>query len=200
MTEKTGAPPEGLRERKRRETRQRIAEVGMRLFLANGFDATTLDMIAAAADVSRRTFFYYFDSKDAVLETWERGLEEALRTAIAEQPPLTEPLDVVRRSLATLTTRYETDEALAIDQLMRSTETLRARKKANYQRQEQIVADTLAERWPDPERQQALRLVAMVGVGTLRLAMEAWGAEERRGPLAAYLDEAFETVRSELAR
>ncbi|MFF5010942.1 TetR family transcriptional regulator [Streptomyces phaeochromogenes] len=60
---------EGLRERKRRETRQRITHVGMRLFLTNGFDATTLDMIAAAADVSRRTFFSYFDSKDDVLET-----------------------------------------------------------------------------------------------------------------------------------
>lgn len=69
---------------KRRETRPRIANAGMRVFLANGFEATTLDMIAAAADVSRHTFFSSFDSKDAVLESWEGGLADALRTAIAE--------------------------------------------------------------------------------------------------------------------
>jgi AcrR family transcriptional regulator len=171
----------------------------MRLFLANGFDATTLDMIAAAADVSRRTFFYYFDSKDAVLETWEGGLADALRAAITEQPPLATPLAVVRQGLASLTSRYETGEALAIDRLMRSTETLRARKQANYERQERIISAALAQRWPEPERQQALRLVAMIGVGTLRLAIETWSGEERRGSLASYLDEAFKTVRSEIA-
>ncbi|MFF5010526.1 TetR family transcriptional regulator [Streptomyces phaeochromogenes] len=190
---------EGLRERKRRETRRRIADVGMRLFLTNGFDATTLDMIAAAADVSRRTFFSYFDSKDDVLETWETGLEDALRAAVTEQPPLPAPLAVVRQALTRLATRYETDEALAIDRLMRSTETLLARKKANYERQEQIIVDALAERWPSPDRQHALRLIAMVGVGTLRLAIEAWSAEEHRGPLVDHLNEAFETVQSEMA-
>ncbi|MFJ8023559.1 TetR family transcriptional regulator [Streptomyces sp. NPDC096311] len=199
MTDEEAAP-EGLRERKRRETRRRIAEVGMRLFLANGFDATTLDMIAAAADVSRRTFFHYFDSKDAVLETWEGGLEDALRTALGEQPPLDTPLSVVRQGLARLSARYETDEALAIDRLMRSTETLRSRKKAHYERQERIVAAALAERWPDPERQRALRLIAMVGIGTLRLTLEAWSGAESRGSLADHLDQAFVAVRSEMAR
>ncbi|MEV8546480.1 TetR family transcriptional regulator [Streptomyces sp. NPDC051572] len=199
MTE-TAAVPEGLRERKRRETRQRIAEVGMRLFLDNGFDATTLDMIAAAADISRRTFFAYFDSKDAVLETWEGGLEDAICSAIAEEPQLATPLAVMRQALARLTSLYETEEALAIDRLMRSTETLRVRKQTNYERQERVLFGALVQRWPAPERQPALRLVAMVGVGTLRLAMETWSREEHRGLLAKHLDEAFETVQSELKR
>jgi AcrR family transcriptional regulator len=60
-TATVGAP--GLRERKRLETRERLTRVAMALFLDRGFEATTLDDIAAAADVSRRSFFHYFGSK-----------------------------------------------------------------------------------------------------------------------------------------
>ncbi|WP_328475938.1 hypothetical protein OHS71_01440 [Streptomyces sp. NBC_00377] len=83
---------------------------------------------------------------------------------------------------------------------MPSTETLPARKHSNYERQERIITEALAERWLDPERQQALRLVAMVGLGTLPLAIEIWSSLERRGPLADHLDEAFAAVRSEWIR
>ncbi|MFI6124627.1 hypothetical protein ACIBCU_33725 [Streptomyces sp. NPDC051064] len=89
---------------------------------------------------------------------------------------------------------------VALDRLMRSTETLLARKHSHHERQERIITEALAERWPDPERQQALRLVAMAGVGTLPLAIEIWSSLERRGPLADHLDEAFAAVRSELIR
>jgi hypothetical protein len=83
---------------------------------------------------------------------------------------------------------------------MRSTEALPARRHSNYERQERIITEALAERWLDPERQQALRLVAMVGMGPLRPAIEIWSSLERRGPLADHLDEAFAAVRSELIR
>ncbi|MGE0394761.1 MAG: TetR/AcrR family transcriptional regulator, partial [Vicinamibacterales bacterium] len=61
---------EGLRERKHRETRRRIADAGLRLFLDRGYDGTTVDAIAAEAGISRRTFFSYFKSKDEILATW----------------------------------------------------------------------------------------------------------------------------------
>ena len=80
---------------------------------------------------------------------------------------------------------------------MRSTETLLARKHSHRERQERIITDALADRWPAPERQQALRLVAMVGIGTLPLAIEIWSSLERCGPPADHLDEAFAAVRSE---
>ncbi|MEH0424991.1 hypothetical protein QBA38_39625 [Streptomyces stelliscabiei] len=59
---------------------------------------------------------------------------------------------------------------------MRSTETLLARKHYHHERQERIITEALADRWPDPERQQALRLVAMAGVGT-----KIWSSLERHG-------------------
>ena len=149
------SPPEGLRARKRRQTRQRIAEAGLRLFRKNGFEATTLDAIATAADISRRTLFHYFDSKEAILAAWESGVEDAFRAALAEGSPDAIPLDAIRDALLAVIGRYETDEAIAIDRLMRSTEALRARKQANYERQEQTLFSALVARWPDPRRRSA---------------------------------------------
>jgi AcrR family transcriptional regulator len=198
VTTATGAP-EGLRARKRRETRQRIADAGLRLFLSNGFDETTLDMIADAADISRRTFFHYFESKDAVLETWVRELEVLVGAAIG-QATWTTPLDVVYQGLARLASQYETAEALSIDHLMRSTEALRVRKQANYERLERSVTAALEQRCPDPAQHSVLRLAALVGIGTLRLALENWGADGHRGPVIGYLDDAFVLLPSALTR
>ena len=78
---------------------------------------------------------------------------------------------------------------------MRSTETLLARKHSHHERQERIITEALADRRPDPERQQALRLVAVAGVGT-----KIWSSLERHGSLADHLDEAFAAVQSELTR
>ncbi|MFE9651166.1 hypothetical protein ACFYO0_45245 [Streptomyces sp. NPDC006365] len=69
---------------------------------------------------------------------------------------------------------------------MRSTETLLARKHSHHERQERIITEAPADRRPDPERQQALRLVAMAGVGTLRLPIEIWSSLERHGSLAIW--------------
>ena len=54
------SPAPGLRERKQQQTRERLKRAAMALFLERGFEATTIDDIATAADVSRRSFFHYF--------------------------------------------------------------------------------------------------------------------------------------------
>ena len=81
------SPPkkEGLRERRRRETLRRIADTGLRLFLRNGYEATTLDAIAEEAGISRRTFFYYFKSKEEIILVWQSGFAEAIRRVVLEQ-------------------------------------------------------------------------------------------------------------------
>src|SRR5580692_1923288 len=100
--------PNDLRERKRRLTLDRIAEVGLRLFVKNGYEATTLDAIAAAAGISRRTFFYYFKSKeDVLLAARDSGFREAIRPVILDGSPDQAPLDIVRRCLIKLASRYE---------------------------------------------------------------------------------------------
>src|ERR1700712_2226572 len=101
--------PEGLRELKRRETSERIIEKGLKLFVNNGYEATTLDAIAEAAGISRRTFFYYFKSKENVLlAARDSGFREALRPAMLEESPDQAPVDAVQKCLIKLASRYQT--------------------------------------------------------------------------------------------
>jgi AcrR family transcriptional regulator len=184
--------PTGLRERKRRETSERIIERGLKLFVRNGYEATTLDAIAEAAGISRRTFFYYFKSKeDVLLAAHDSGFREALRPALLDEPPDQAPLDTVKRCLIKIASRYETKESIVFDRLMQSTEALRARKEAVFVETEQILLEAMCERWPSPGRRDGLRLVAMVAMGTLRLALDKWKQNDAAHPLAYYLRQGF---------
>jgi AcrR family transcriptional regulator len=189
-----GAPErsEGLRERKRQETTERIVEKGLKLFVKNGYDATTLDAIAEAAGISRRTFFYYFKSKeDVLLAAHDSGFREALRPAMLEELSDQAPLDAARKCLIKIASRYETKESIIYDRLMQSTEALRARKEAVFVEAEQILLAAMCELWPSPGRRDGLRLVAMVAMGTLRLALDKWKQNDAAQPLAYYLRQSF---------
>jgi AcrR family transcriptional regulator len=190
---------EGRRERKRLETLRRIAETGLKLFIAHGYEGTTLEAIAAAAGISRRTFFYYFKSKEEVLLAWQgSGFVEALRPAMLEESPHQAPLDAVRHCLLKLISRYETKESIIVDRLLRSTEALRARKQAVYVDMEQALLGAMCELWPEPKRRASLQIVAMVSIGAMRLAMETWRQENGKRSLAKYLRESFATLKAEI--
>jgi AcrR family transcriptional regulator len=190
---------EGRRERKRLETLRRIAETGLKLFIAHGYEGTTLEAIAAAAGISRRTFFYYFKSKEEVLLAWQgSGFVEALRPAILEESPHQAPLDAVRHCLLKLISRYETKGSIIVDRLLRSTEALRARKQAVYVDMEQALLGAMCELWPEPKRRASLQIVAMVSIGAMRLAMETWRQENGKRSLAKYLRESFATLKAEI--
>src|SRR5262245_7826008 len=86
----------GLRERKKQQTRQAIHEAAMKLFAERGFDATTIADIAEAADISPRTFFAYFPSKEeAVFPKYDAAFAEFDRI-LRERPAGTTALDVLR--------------------------------------------------------------------------------------------------------
>lgn len=184
--------PQGLRERKRQETSGRIIEKGLKLFVKNGFEATTLAAIAQAAGISRRTFFYYFKSKeDILLAAHDSGFREALRPAMLGESADQAPLAAVERCLIKLASRHETTESLVFDRLMQSTEALRARKEAGFVEAEQVLLEAMCELWPLPGRRDGLRLVAMVAMGTLRLALDKWKQNDAARPLAYYLRQGF---------
>jgi AcrR family transcriptional regulator len=190
--------PEGLRARKRRETRRRLAETGLRLFLERGYEQTTLDAIAEAAGVSRRTVFHYFDQKEDILHAWQSGLRDMLREAILAERPDRPPLDVVLRAMLRLVGQYQAEDIVRIEKLLASTHRLGASKHAKYAEQEQAVFEALVHLWPAPERGNALRLVAMVSVGALRLAFERWAERNGADPLAHHLRSTFAELKGEI--
>lgn len=200
MLPRTGtAPAEGLRERKRRQTQQRIAEVGQRLFLAQGYDGTTLDAIATEAGISRRSFFSYFKSKDDVILFWMDAGSAALIADLLKTSPDVPPLDAVRDVMLKHIASNTTEQMTAIDNLMLSSESLIARKQAYYAEQEQMLFKALCEVWRQPERRPGLRMVAMVSIGAMRVALQAWREQSgKRKPAARFLRDAFEMLKSEL--
>jgi AcrR family transcriptional regulator len=183
---------EGVRERKRRETRQHIAETGLRLFLANGYEHTTLDAIAAEAGISRRTFFAYFKSKEDILFVWQHEGWSAVWEDLRTVSPDENPLDAVRAVFLRHLARHANDEMRAIDRLLRSSETLRARKQAAYEEHERALFATLCEVWRQPQRRPALRMMAMACVGVVRLSLEVWNQQESTNrAIADVLEEGF---------
>ena len=187
---------EGLRERKRQATRQRIAETALRLFLVNGYEQTTLDTIAAEAGISRRTFFSYFKSKEEILFVWQASGWDAVWADLLTVSPDAKPLDAVRDTFVKHLAHYADDEMRRIDQLMRSSEALRARKQAANEEHEQALFANLSEVWRRPEQRPALRMIAMACVGVVRLSLEGWSQQKTTDrSIAEVLQEGFASLK-----
>jgi AcrR family transcriptional regulator len=185
---------EGLRERKRRETAKRIADAAVCLFIEKGYDEATLDDIAAAAGISRRTFFHYFKSKDDILLSMQGGMGDVLAAALRDEPATKRPLQAMRDAAMKACAPYPAEDMIAIDRLMRSSETVQARKLAGYVQHEKTLFAALREKWPEPERETSLRLVAMMSIGAVRLSLDTLNREGGKRPLVDLLRETFDAL------
>lgn len=194
------AKSEGRRERKRQDTFRRIAETGLKLFLAKGYEETTLDDISAAADISRRAFFSYFKSKDEILLAWQSGLAESVRTSILAESTNQSPLDLLCAALLKQAEQFDAKTTIAIARLMRANVQLQAANQAKFLQLEQAAFEALCELWPQSVRRERLRLVAMAGLGAFRVAIDAWIDEGGEQPLTARIKGTFSNLRAELHR
>src|SRR3954466_1872858 len=89
--------PDGLRERKKAKTRAAIRDHALRLFRENGYQRTTCEQIAAAAEVSPATFFRYFPTKEDVV--LQDDYDPLMAAAVAARPRRERPFQAVRRAL-----------------------------------------------------------------------------------------------------
>jgi AcrR family transcriptional regulator len=163
-----GSP--GLRERKKLRTRQAIAAAALRLFAERGFEETTIADIAAAADVSPRTFFSYFPSKeDVVFSEIDDRLADA-RERLDRRPPDETPLASMRRIV------LETMEALAAEEgqfaatrikLMLERPALQARALQRLYDAEQELIERLQQMCPVIDKSDAAAVVGAT-VGALK--------------------------------
>lgn len=187
------AKPAGLRERKRNEIYDRIVRVGYKLFLEQGFETTTIDMIAAEAGISRRTFFHYFPSKEDVLFT-VKGEFEWMKVVAVQCADDVPPLTAVEQILEEIAKRFATHEFKAIDEIVRPTPSLMARRHLHYERWENALAAAMVHRWPQRDH-LAMRMAAIAGVGILRVVSDLWSLEQYRRPLHTYLASGFAGLR-----
>ena len=110
-------PTVGLRERKKLRTRSAIQKEAMRLFLQKGYDETTIEEIAAAADISPSTFFNYFPSKEAVVFTDD--LDPLILAAFDAQPAGLSPITALRNAMVDVFSRLSPDDDAVMRERMR---------------------------------------------------------------------------------
>ncbi|MFI8252801.1 TetR/AcrR family transcriptional regulator [Streptomyces filamentosus] len=94
-----GPSAPGLRERKKQRTRDALIQVSLELFTTQGYERTTVDEIAEAVEVSQRTFFRYFSSKEEVAFAVQRMVEEEFVRALVRRPPEEGPFDAMRHAV-----------------------------------------------------------------------------------------------------
>jgi AcrR family transcriptional regulator len=186
----------GLRERKRRQTRERLTRVAMALFLERGFEATTLDDIASAADISRRSFFHYFASKEDVVFAWQEESTAALIAAVAARPANESMLAAAENAISAMVRQLEPGEAMAMAQLKRDNPALQARDQVKYEKLERALAAALGKRAGHKTERLQARLVAMIATGAMRIGGELWAAEGAREKPEALAKRTFAALRA----
>jgi AcrR family transcriptional regulator len=132
----------GLRERKKQQTRDRIARVALELFAEKGYEQTTLAEIAEGADVSTRTIFAYYESKEHILFCDEPSLSERLEQALEQRPEGVTTIDAVRDFLKGLGAPDETVRLRK--KIVASDESLRLAERARFARVEDAFAKAIA--------------------------------------------------------
>lgn len=186
--------PTGLREQKRRTLLAKIGEVGLRLFLEKGYEETTLTEIAEQAGISRRTFFYYYASKEEILMAWEGWkVPDDLASGIFKGAASLSPAKVVQRCLLNMARERVDSRSLAVDNLMQSTEVLRARKQMTYVHVEMVIYEALVRRYPRHEA-SGLRLVAAISVTVWRTARDRWHQAGDNDSFESYLRKQFKSL------
>ncbi|HEV2083352.1 MAG TPA: helix-turn-helix domain-containing protein [Brevundimonas sp.] len=170
----------GLRERKRSETHARIQREAIRLFLDHGFEAVTLDQIAGAAGVSRRSLFHYFASKEEIVLSTKAGFPTMVAKAVAARPADEPLLEMLEKAFADLAGAPRDPQGEALARLISSTPSLAAGDQAKYDAVEQALTAALAAQKGLSAGDMACRVAAAVGVDIFRMATEAWisGAAE----------------------
>ncbi|MCA1844193.1 MAG: TetR family transcriptional regulator [Actinobacteria bacterium] len=197
MTQESAAPVEGLRERHRRRTAADLEEAALALFCEKGFDAVTIDDIAASADVSRRTFFRYYASKeDVILSDHPKRLDE-LAAALNRRPADEPALAALRHAIISLAEGYEEqrDHMLRRFRLVTTTPALEARSLCLQRNWETSVTAMLADRMGvDGAEDLRPGVVAATTMAAMRIATANWLAEGGEGDLPKIVADALDLL------
>ena len=206
MTVVNSTPEAGLRERRRRRTMDAIIDAALALFEDRGYDAVSVEEIAAAAEVSPRTFYRYFPAKEDVL-VLDPETDAAVRAALAEDRPDEADVDFVARTLIAALTARRPERARRGYRLIQSTPALQARiYQLVWRDQEGIVQALLARstaRRPGggPSARDAelrARVITVAVSDAIRTGVGAWIQAGQRGPVDKWCQHSLAMLREAL--
>jgi AcrR family transcriptional regulator len=190
-----------LRERKKARTREAIIDAALDLFERNGYDDTTIEEIADAADVSPRTFFRYFDSKLELIMVRSDSKHDDLGPALAARPPDEGLLEAIRQVMKTqLDTQLADPLVLRELQVMLSTPSLRTMAREHFYDEEAGLARAVAGRLGLAEDNLSVHVISGIIASALWATVNRWVAEGAGlDQLWPMLDEAFGILAGGLA-
>ena len=190
--------PASLRERKKAATRRALRRVTIDLVAERGFAHVTMEDIAQAADVSVRTFFNYFPSKEAALFGTDPDEAAALPGRVAREAPGESAVHALRSVLADgVRARAAELAELWLNQgkVLRTDPHLRAAQAAQMADLERALAEGIAERLrTDPEQDPYPGLLAAVAAGVFRSSLSFWAASGGTVPPDQVIDLAFRAL------
>lgn len=201
MATLTAATPVDRRGRKKAVTRETLTREALRLALAHGYEQLTVEAITDAADVSVRTFFNYFASKDEALLPTDPGGADALAAAVAARPAAETPVAALRAVLGQLGQTFEARKPVwqSRVELVRANPQLWPRLFASFSAFERTLTEAVAARvGADPDSDLFPGVVAAAVVGAMRVAVTHWQTRDDGVVLADLLAEAFDVIASGL--
>lgn len=196
-TEAVTTEKPGLRERTRQAVRAQVLAVAWDLFVQQGYDATTVDEIAAAVGMSQRSFFRYFSSKeDVVLEKFE-AVGTMLAEELANRPASENAWAALRRAFDVIIRPAEHDprQGLVLLRIIGQSPALRARVIEQQNNWQELLAPLVAERMESPVSDLGPAALTAAALACLVVANAAWLRVDGTEPLGQILDETMRAVR-----
>jgi len=188
-------PPAGRRGRPPGTSARELELISLRMFTEDGFDDTTVERIAAAAGVSKRTFFRYFDSKADVLWHAFDGEVRALRAALRAIPADVPMMDAIRQAVVGVN-RYRAEDVPELRtrmNLIGSVPALQASAAQHYDAWERSVSEFAAGRLGQPAGSLYPLAIGRATLAVCRSAYDRW-AERADADLTVYLDQALQAL------
>src|SRR6266540_2815108 len=195
-----GQDPLPVRERTRRAVRGELAQLAVSLFVEKGYDETTIDDLAAAAGMSKRTFFRYFASKEELVMGKYEYFGEQLAEDLAARPA-GEPIWMsLRQTFKRVADYVENDarrtESVAMEKIVRDHPTLNASYLERVSRMQELLLDEARTRTGRPDPADP-RTAAIVGAAfsCLIAAWTTWLTTDQAKPFGVLLDQALGAIR-----
>jgi AcrR family transcriptional regulator len=174
-------------------TRQAIVDSALRLCAKQGFDNTTTDEIAELADISPRTFFRYFPTKESVFLFGEYDFVRSFAALCRAQPDSISDLDAIRTTFVTLAPGIERLRGRIglYRKAVESSPTLRGRERSNHEENAATLAAAIAERRSLLAPDADCDLLAAVGMLVMERALATWLSGPARLSLGGVLEAEF---------